>query len=98
MLRAYLAHRVHDVPICGTVLVGDIVQKKLIGSDGRAGGKIDVPQAMSIADLAVFRAGATGLAELTAKGIPAILIPYPYAAENHQEHNARAVEAGEKGV
>ncbi len=52
----------------------------------------NMPQAMSIADLAVFRAGATGLAELTAKGIPAILIPYPYAAENHQEYNARAVE------
>ena len=52
----------------------------------------NMPQAMSIADLAVFRAAATGLAEQTAKGIPAILIPYPYAAENHQEHNARAVE------
>ena len=52
----------------------------------------NMPQAMAIADLAIFRAGATGLAELTAKGIPAILVPYPYAAENHQEHNARAVE------
>ncbi|MDD6218635.1 MAG: undecaprenyldiphospho-muramoylpentapeptide beta-N-acetylglucosaminyltransferase [Selenomonadaceae bacterium] len=53
----------------------------------------NMPQAMAVADLAVFRAGATGLAELTAKGIPAILIPYPYAAENHQEFNARAAEA-----
>ena len=53
----------------------------------------NMPQAMAVADLAVFRAGATGLAELTAKGIPAILIPYPYAAENHQELNARAAEA-----
>ncbi|MCR5175401.1 MAG: undecaprenyldiphospho-muramoylpentapeptide beta-N-acetylglucosaminyltransferase [Anaerovibrio sp.] len=52
----------------------------------------NMPQAMAVADLAVFRAGATGLAELTAKGIPAVLIPYPYAAENHQEFNARAVE------
>ncbi len=55
----------------------------------------NMPQAMAMADLAVFRAGATGLAELTARGIPSILIPYPYAAENHQEFNARElVEAG----
>ena len=55
----------------------------------------DMPTAMAMADLAIFRAGATGLAELTAKGIPAILIPYPFAAENHQEFNARAlVEVG----
>ncbi len=55
----------------------------------------NMPQAMATADLAIFRAGATGLAELTARGVPAILIPYPYAAENHQEFNARAlVEAG----
>ena len=40
----------------------------------------------------IFRAGAMGLAEITAKGIPALLVPYPYAAENHQEHNARAME------
>ena len=52
----------------------------------------NMPQAMAMADLAIFRAGATGLAELTARGIPAILVPYPYAAENHQEHNARALE------
>lgn len=55
----------------------------------------NMPRAMAMADLAIFRAGATGLAELTARGIPAILIPYPYAAENHQEFNARSlVEAG----
>ena len=55
----------------------------------------NMPQAMAMAVLAVFRAGATGLAELTARGIPSILIPYPYAAENHQEYNARElVDAG----
>lgn len=55
----------------------------------------DMPQAMAMADLAIFRAGATGIAELTARGVPSILIPYPYAAANHQEFNARAlVDAG----
>lgn len=52
----------------------------------------NMPQAMAMADLAVFRAGATGIAELTARGVPSILIPYPYAAENHQEFNARVLE------
>lgn len=52
----------------------------------------NMPQALAVADLAIFRAGALGLAELTARGVPSILVPYPYAAENHQEYNARAME------
>lgn len=51
----------------------------------------DMPKALAAADLAVFRAGAIGIAELTAKGIPSILIPYPYAAEDHQTYNAKSL-------
>ena len=53
----------------------------------------NMPVASAAADLAVFRAGAIGLAELMAKGVPSLLVPYPYATANHQEFNARAVEA-----
>lgn len=52
----------------------------------------DMPKALAATDIAVFRAGATSLAELTARGVPAVLIPYPFAAENHQEFNARELE------
>lgn len=51
-------------------------------------------EAYSVADLVISRAGATTLAEITALGKPAILIPYPYA-RGHQEFNARKLaEAG----
>lgn len=46
--------------------------------------------ALGAADVAVSRAGASSSAELAAMGLPAVLIPYPTAADNHQLHNAQA--------
>jgi len=47
---------------------------------------------MQHADLIISRSGASTLAEILAFGKASILLPYPYATANHQEHNARAVE------
>jgi UDP-N-acetylglucosamine--N-acetylmuramyl-(pentapeptide) pyrophosphoryl-undecaprenol N-acetylglucosamine transferase len=49
----------------------------------------DMASAYLAADLIIGRAGATTVAELAIAGKPAVLIPYPFAADNHQELNAR---------
>ncbi len=52
----------------------------------------DMADAYAAADVVVCRAGATSIAELTALGLPAVLVPYPHATADHQTHNAHAVE------
>jgi UDP-N-acetylglucosamine--N-acetylmuramyl-(pentapeptide) pyrophosphoryl-undecaprenol N-acetylglucosamine transferase len=55
----------------------------------------DLPSRLAEATLAVARAGATTLAELAAVGVPAVLVPYPTAADDHQTRNAQLfVETG----
>ena len=54
---------------------------------------VDLPQRLAAAHLVIGRAGASTVAELAAIGRPSILIPYPYAADDHQMANARAFEA-----
>jgi UDP-N-acetylglucosamine--N-acetylmuramyl-(pentapeptide) pyrophosphoryl-undecaprenol N-acetylglucosamine transferase len=49
--------------------------------------------ALALADAAVARAGAGHIAELTACSVPSILVPYPYATEDHQTANAEEVRA-----
>ena len=51
----------------------------------------DMSEPYAWCDLVVCRAGATSLAELAAVGCPALLIPFPYAADDHQTHNAQAL-------
>ena len=52
----------------------------------------DMPGAFAQADLIVCRAGASTVSELAAAGRPSILVPFPYAADNHQHHNAQAMQ------
>ena len=52
----------------------------------------DMDLAMAAATAAVSRSGASSLAELAAMRLPALLIPFPAATDNHQFHNARAFE------
>lgn len=75
-----------DLASIGALYNGQVVVRAFID---------DMDNAYSAADLVVCRAGATSLAELTVLGLPAILVPYPHAAADHQYHNARAMaEAG----
>ncbi|MCB0725119.1 MAG: undecaprenyldiphospho-muramoylpentapeptide beta-N-acetylglucosaminyltransferase [Ignavibacteriae bacterium] len=57
-----------------------------------------IGHAYSIADLVVCRAGISSIMELSTLGLAALLIPYPFAAENHQEKNARTIERAKAGL
>ncbi|MDW7773215.1 MAG: undecaprenyldiphospho-muramoylpentapeptide beta-N-acetylglucosaminyltransferase [Desulfobulbaceae bacterium] len=65
------------------------------GSDALVGDFFqDMASIYRQADLVISRAGATTLAELSVMGLPALLIPYPHAADNHQQENALYYAAG----
>lgn len=86
--------------VTGTLEYDKVLKSVHASDDGRVGkaGRLikyeyDMPSALAAADLIICRAGAISLAELAARGLPAILIPYPYAAEDHQTFNARVFVA-----
>ncbi len=62
---------------------------KVLGYQDRMG------ETLAAADLIISRAGATSLAEISARALPALLVPFPFATADHQTTNARAyVDAG----
>lgn len=77
--------------------VKNILKESKINIDNIEDAKImpyiyDMEKIMNIADLLVCRSGAMTITEIEKIGKPAIFVPFPYAAENHQEYNARALE------
>jgi len=63
------------------------------GLDGRVSAFIeDMPAAFAAADIVVGRAGAGAVSELAAAGKPSVLVPFPFAADDHQARNAEAME------
>jgi len=57
----------------------------------------DVPERMAKSHVVISRAGASTVAEALAVGRPSILVPYPFAADDHQSYNAQAVDAAGAG-
>ncbi len=55
-------------------------------------------EAYGMADIIVSRAGAMALSELAIVGKPVILVPFPYAAEDHQTYNAKALSSKEAAI
>ncbi|MBP3731174.1 MAG: undecaprenyldiphospho-muramoylpentapeptide beta-N-acetylglucosaminyltransferase [Mailhella sp.] len=58
----------------------------------------DMASVYAKCDLALCRAGATSMAELASAGIPAVYIPFPFAAHDHQTANAKAMQDAGGGV
>jgi UDP-N-acetylglucosamine--N-acetylmuramyl-(pentapeptide) pyrophosphoryl-undecaprenol N-acetylglucosamine transferase len=52
----------------------------------------DMPRALGDAELVIARSGASAVSEICAVGRPSVLVPYPFAAGDHQRRNARALE------
>jgi UDP-N-acetylglucosamine--N-acetylmuramyl-(pentapeptide) pyrophosphoryl-undecaprenol N-acetylglucosamine transferase len=81
-------------------LEASAVSAALHKAGGDAGGRWrvleyldDMGSALAACDLVVARAGATSIAEITALGVPAVLIPYPFATDDHQTKNAGSLVA-----
>ncbi|WP_292757353.1 undecaprenyldiphospho-muramoylpentapeptide beta-N-acetylglucosaminyltransferase [Methylophaga sp. UBA2689] len=87
-------HTVNVIHQCGEKHLADC---QLAYEQAGVSGKVtqfidDMAKAYSEADLIICRAGALTVAEVAATGIAAILVPYPYAVDDHQTHNAQALK------
>ncbi|NCO36596.1 MAG: UDP-N-acetylglucosamine--N-acetylmuramyl-(pentapeptide) pyrophosphoryl-undecaprenol N-acetylglucosamine transferase, partial [Armatimonadetes bacterium] len=90
----------HIIHLCGDTDLGEAEEiGKLLEESERHRYRFmpychEMERLLAAADLTVSRSGGSSIGELTARGLPAILVPYPYATDDHQTANARAVAAG----
>ena len=90
-------HHIHGAGKSGYPMVMKLLQEKGVALEAHPALQVreyiyDMAPVMRAADLVICRAGASTVSELTALGVPAIMVPSPYVTNNHQEKNARALE------
>ena len=90
-------HHIHGAGNAGYPMVKQLLRDK--GVDLEAHPSLQVKEyiynmavVMRAADLVICRAGASTISELTALGVPAVIVPSPYVTNNHQEKNAWVLE------
>ena len=90
-------HHIHAAGRSGYPVVLELLREKGVDLAQHASLQVreyiyDMAQVMRAADLVICRAGASTISELTALGVPALIVPSPYVTNNHQEKNARVLE------
>ena len=90
-------HHIHAAGKNGYPLVTQLLKEKNVDLAQHPALEVreyiyDMALVMRAADLVICRAGASTISELTALGVPALMVPSPYVTNNHQEKNARALE------
>ena len=90
-------HHIHAAGKSGYPTVKVLLQEKGVDLEKHPGLQLreyiyDMAVVMRAADLVICRAGASTISELTALGVPALIVPSPYVTNNHQEKNARVLE------
>lgn len=91
-------HLIHAIGSYGYKWMPDLIKEKGVDLENCSNVEVrdyiyDMADVMSAADVVLCRAGAATSAELAVMGKPAIIVPSPNVAENHQEKNARALES-----
>lgn len=90
-------HHVHGAGAIGCQRMGEYLREEKVDLSRTPELEVreyiqNMADLMRAADLVICRAGASTISELTALGVPAIIVPSPNVTHNHQEHNARVLE------